>query len=378
MLMSVVARLTDRRPDSKAERKAERAQRVAREALRARITVAVAAVAVVLSALALVLRWVESGTQIAIALGAVYAMLALFQVALRTFLLQTAQETIVDKTEEAANTLDEIKRTAEQELKAEERQNRNLELLFTALRDFNIIQAESLDMLLEARPTTTYYLQRQVSAIVAILHGSWDRSESLQPEQLWMEYAELLKRLKPEEQFRSTVYVPTDPEPLFKDASFQRYVKEIYKAVRSQKVDVVRRLFVLEDETWPLTREALPTVLIDHLRYLQRVEHETSSLTARVTINEHAKMKFHGHPDFMVWGDGLAIESNLTGKDGLVVTARFFFAGTHDEEIRRRQDQFDEVFGDETETMSLEQLLGPLDSPTRSRAGSRRRRKTTR
>ena len=196
-----------------------------------------------------------------------------------------------------------------------------------------------------------------MTAIADILGGHWDRSEFLRPEQLWREYGELMTRLKPGATFRSTVCVPSDPALLFDDTTFGGYVLAIYYASRSQGVKV-KRLLVLNCEEWPPDQDALDHKVLDHLRELRKIEESTPTLEARVTIDRFARDAFHEHPDFMVWGDGLLIQSDLNGADGLVTQAEFYFASnSYTEEIDRRQKQFDKLFEDADHAIPLTAIV---------------------
>ena len=127
--------------------------RIADQILRARATIALSILALLTSAVTLI---TETGSVQTVAY--VYLLLLVAQVSVRAYLVQIEQKAIIettedttkkllDKAEGAAKELQEIKKTTEEELRAEERQNKRLELLFTALKEFNLIEVKSLETL---------------------------------------------------------------------------------------------------------------------------------------------------------------------------------------------------------------------------------------
>ena len=337
--------------------KETRAQLVVRGALRGRVTIALSALAVLASLVSLLKTSVSAET-----VGAVLAFVALLlflgQIAGRSFLMQLEQHGMLEKTELAAHELAIIRRNTEEELRAEQMQNQRLELLLTAMRAFNLIEVDSLKALSRSWPTTSFYLQRHATTIVEILKGRWDRSEFLRPEQLWREYKELLTQMRDGETFRSTVCVPSEPALLFDDKVFNEYVDAIYEAASLQKVEV-KRLFVLDCEDWPPHKDSLEPKVLEHLRALAKVASSASALKARVTSEKIAKEHFHmGPPDFMMWGDGLLISSDLNGPDGLVTRAVFDFASDgYSAEILKRRKEFDALFADSKKVLPLGDVI---------------------
>ena len=335
-----------------------RTQRIVNEALRGRVTIGLTLLALLGSVLSL-LAHITTAQTVGAVLGFLALLLLLAQIAGRSFLMQVEQRGMLLKTEEAAKELQIIRRNTEEELRAEEKQTQQLELMFTAMREFNLIQVKSLDALRESRPTTSFYLQRHAAAIVEILGGHWDRSEYLRPEQLWREYSELVTRMRSGETFRSTVCVPSDPAILFDDPAFNDYVNAIYDAAVSQKIKA-KRLFVLDCDAWPPSRDSLDRKVLEHLRKLAEVENESEgALKVRVASEVEAKKHFHlGPPDFMMWGDGLLILSDLEGPGGLVTRAEFYFStNNHAPEIVKRQTEFDNLFNDPKRALPLAAIV---------------------
>ena len=342
-----------------------RTERAAESLLRARVSVLLMVLTVLGAAVALIRSWTEPGI-VAAAAGLVAVLLVLARVALSDYLLHQEQKrTLRD--------LREVRRIAEEDLRTDQRQNAKLEQLLGAMRDFNVIQGQALEELRQAKPATRYYLESHTDAISDVLTGAWNRRESLRPEQLWREYGDLLGMLREGQLFRSTVVVPDDPESLLANADFNRYVDKIYDA--AERIEI-RRLIVLDRRSWPPRRDDLPGPVLEHLTRLREVEGKTAGLTARVTTRARALMAFNEYPDFMIWGDDLLIESNLDGPEGLVVKAVFYFAGTQDEQIRDRQRDFENLFGNAEQAVTLDGLLGKRAS--RGPRTSRRRRRTTR
>jgi hypothetical protein len=326
-----------------------RTERAARELLRARSAALLAGLGALGALLALVGKWAEPGT-VATLVGLVSVLFVLARIAITNHLLHTKQlEVMTD--------LQELRQIAEADLAADQKQNVKLEQLLKAMRNFNVIQVEALEELRDAKPATWYYLESHTEAISDVLNGAWKRRESLRPEQLWTEYADLLAKLRPGEEFRSTVVLPEDPIALLQNTKFADYAEKIYEAARSKQI-AVKRIFVLDVPSSPPRREELPDAVLAHLRELQRIEQETPSLSVKVTTKSKAVMTFREYPDFMIWGNHLLIESNLDGPDGLVVKAIFYFAGTQDGQISERRKNFDDLFERDPEVIGLDQLLG--------------------
>ncbi len=344
-----------------------RGKQIAQQAVRAYVTIGLSLLALLATALTLIATTISGHVIVAVA-GFIYLVLLVAQLSVRAYLAHLEQQEMVLATEDAtsellarandaAGELQEIRRVTEQELRSEEAQNRRLEMIFTALKDFNLIEIESLDVLSESRPATLFYMQRQITAITGVLGGHWDRKEFLRPEQLWREYRELVGRLKEDETFRSTVSVPSEPGLLFDDSTFNQYVQAIYEAARLHSV-VVKRLLVLPGHQWPPDKDKLDHKIVEHIRDLRKHEESIQTLKARLTSNGIASQHFNLHPDFMVWGDGLLIKSNLAGAGELVTQAEFFFASRNqNEEILKRQKQFDDLFAHTQETLPLTAVL---------------------
>jgi hypothetical protein len=336
-------------------------QWVVNEALRAR-TAIIISLAALLGAGVSLAKAAVGVPAVTAALGLVGVLLLLVQIAGRSFLMQLQQEHMLLKTENAADALRIIQRNTEEELRAEQKQSLQLEFLFTAMREFNLLQVESFERLSESRPTTSFYLQRQASSIVDVLKGRWDRSELLRPAQLWREYAKLMEMMRGDEIFRSTVCIPPDPADLFNEPMFTKYANEIRKAADPGERGVkVKRLFVFNREVLPPDGEALEPAVLKHLQELQDLEAELSTLEVRVTTKSIASTCFNRlHPDLMIWGNGLLILSDLSGPKELVTQAEFYFSGNnYTKEIADRQRQFDELFASPEEAFLLNDVLSP-------------------
>jgi hypothetical protein len=343
---------------SSSSKEKSRAQGVAHAAVRARVVIVLSTLAVVGAAVSLLNNAVDAPI-VGGVLGFVLLLIILAQIALRSYLMQHDQLGMLQKTEKAVEELEIIRTNTEEELRVEERQTRQLELLFTAMKEFNLLEVKSLEALEKSLPTTSFYLQRHATAIMEILKGHWDRSEFLRPQQLWHEYAKLVTLMRRDEIFRSTVCIPPDPADLFEDEKFNKYVDAIYKSAKSQGVQV-RRLFVLDCEVWPPDKGSLDAKLLEHLEKLQEVESAVKALQVRVTMESTASQEvFHrSNPDLMIWGDGLLILSDLSGPNGLVTQAEFFFANnSHSEQISKRQVQFDELFKDPERALTLAEVI---------------------
>jgi hypothetical protein len=333
-----------------------RTKRFVDRALRPRISLLLVVFALVGAVVALVKD--VSPPAVGASLGFVALLLVLAQIAGRSFLMQVEQSEMLERTSEAADELRVIRRNTEEELRAELKQNSQIELLLTAMKEFNLIEVDSLNALDASRPTTAFYLQRHGTAIVKILGGHWNRSEFLRPQQLWYEYKELVTRMKRGEIFRSTVCLPSDPALLLRDKDFNEYVDAIYEAADSQQVQV-KRLFVLNDEDLPPRDSSLDLEVLEHLRVIAKVEEETPALEARVTSQKNATSHFNLRPpDFMMWGEGLLIVSDLNSPNELVTRADFYFASNnHSEEITSRQEEFDALFADSKRALPLSAFL---------------------
>ena len=331
-----------------------RAERILNKALQARLSVALLGLALVGSAISLASN-VASAQTVGPVLGFIALLFLLAQIAGRSYLMQTEQRRMLLQ---ANRELETIRRNTEEELRVEEKQTRQLELLFTAMREFELIKVKSLEALQENRPTTSFYLQRHASTIIDILDGRWNRTERLRPGQLWHEYSQLIAQMRAGETFRSTVCVPTSPSDLFADEDFETYVRAIYRAAEKKAVHV-KRLFVLDVGEWPPRSDSLAPEVREHFRVLAEKDKQISTLEARVTDKDTASLHFHLQPpDFMMWDDGLLIQSDLNGPGGLVTRADFYFNGnSHGKEIRDRLSDLDRLFGDARATLSVAALV---------------------
>jgi hypothetical protein len=340
------------------QREKQKWQRRANDALRVRVTLALSAIALAAAIVTYLTTGVSAHTAGNV-LGFVLILILLLQIAGRGLLIHADQMAIVQSSEEAAEELKSIKSDTEAELRLEKRHSQNLELLLNAMQNLNLVELRSPSELEQSRPATLFYLKRHAAAILSILEGYWDRSEFLQPVQLWQEYAELIPLLREGDLFLSTVCIPADPINLFHNSSFRKYVASIIDAVEAGRIEA-RRLFIFgQDTPWPPNLEDLHPSVCTHFQELQAVEHATNMLKVRATSEKIARMRFQApDPDFMVWGDGLLIESNLAGEGGLVTNAKFFFAdGTEGRMITKRKWEFDQLFEDEDDTRPISDFL---------------------
>jgi hypothetical protein len=352
--------LIENGPEVRPQPPEQRRKRIASEALRARVTLGLAGLALLASAITLAAKFASART-VGVILGFLAVLVILAQLLARSYLMQLEQEAIVETTAASAEGLQKelraIRRTTEEELRIEEKQNKHLEQLFTAMKELKLIQVESLDVLSQSRPATLFYLLRHRDAIVDVLSGYWDRTESLLPSQLWGEYKNLVGGLRQDQIFRSTVCVPSEPSRLFDNSVFTNYVAAIYEAAETKSVQV-RRLVVLDGEEWPPDEGSLDSKLYRHLRELHDKEDKIPTLTARVTSDEIARAHFKLNPDFMVWGDELLVKSDIPKRGDLVTHAEFYFpTNSQAEEIRRRQEQFDTLFDDATRALPLAAVI---------------------
>lgn len=333
-------------------------QRVARSVHKTRVTVAGSLLALVGAVVALFAGLADAKESLSgFAVAVIFILIG--QIAARSYLVLAEQEDLVESAGNAQMVLASIQQGMRAELRLEQQQSLQLTSLLSALKECELLSVHSLEALEEHRPATRYYLRTQADAIIDILGGTWDRSEYLRPSQLWHEYEYLIGQMVAGGVFRSTVCVPHDPELLFGDASFASYLQAIYQSARERGVRV-RRLYVLECKQLPQGTQDLHPALAEHLDELRGVEAQVAEFEVRMATFGAAKTAFHEHPDFMIWGEGLLVESDLSGEDGLVAKAKFHFAGTKSqttasELIAKRTQEFDRLF-DDRRTAQLPQL----------------------